>query len=402
LTPREIAAARAPIEKAWTLPARAFLSEEFLRLEIERIFRRHWMGLAFEITVPDAGDMRPVELFGMPLAIIRGDDDRVRVFHNVCPYDGCPAVLEARRGATHVEVLYHGWRYDLRGRLTAIPYWDGAPGGDLRALRGRPCDLVEVRSETRMGVVFVDLGGRAGDIDAYLGPLQRLLSEYDLAGLRQVEDDDALAREGRTLRTNWKTYLENAAVNILHEAFTHEGYRRSPDVPRVRDGQKTFAVSTDGPLLAFGFEMSAVARTYDSGGTTPHLGTRRGVPPSRGYFVTYYPNLVIPIRPNMMRVNICWPEAPGLTRLFHCGYFHPEALGHPAFKAYHETMVARYREVYREDGVAVEAVQQARRSPVWPQHFYAPFWDDLHYALTNLVVDDLVGSRKRRSRQRRR
>lgn len=395
LTPREVASIRAPIAKALTLPSRAFVSEEFFQLEVEKVFHRHWMAVAFEVTVPDVGDMRPIELFGMPLVLIRGDDGRVRAFHNICPYDGCLAVLEPRQHAKEIEVLYHGWRYDLRGRLTAIPYWDGTPAGRLESLRGRSGDLVEVRSATSLGVVFVDLGGNAGDIDAYLKPLRRLLADYALDALVQVEDDNVRARDGRTLKTNWKTYLENAAINILHESFTHESYRESPDVPRIRNGKKMYSLAIEGPLLAFGFEMQDVARTYPSGGTISHLGKNREKPPTRGYFITYYPNIVVPIQPSMMRLNICLPESAGLTRILHCGYFHPDAPAHPDFKAFHQRLLARYRAGYHEDGLAVEAVQRARRSPVWSQHFYAPFWDDLHYALDNLVVDDFATRRRR-------
>ena len=89
-----------------------------------------------------------------------------------------------------------------------------------------PCehdaDLVEIRSERRLGMLFVDLGGQAGKLDDHLAPMYRLLDEYTLDRAVPVEDDDVLARAGRTVDANWKTYLENASVNILHEGFTHE------------------------------------------------------------------------------------------------------------------------------------------------------------------------------------
>ena len=240
LTREELASIRAPIERALTLPARAFTSPSFFDLEVERIFNRRWMALAFEGTLPEPGDMRPLELFGQPLALVRGDDGVLRAFHNVCPYDGCLAVLSEQRGAREIEIYYHGWRYDLRGRLLAAPYWDGTPAGDPTCLRGRDADLVEIRSECRLGMLFVDLGARAGKLDDHLAPLYRLLDEYALDRAVPVEDDDVLARAGRTVDANWKTYLENASINILHEGFTHEAYRRSPDVPRVRGGEKNF------------------------------------------------------------------------------------------------------------------------------------------------------------------
>ena len=389
LTREELASIRAPIERALTLPARAFTSPSFFDLEVERIFNRRWMALAFEGTLPEPGDMRPLELFGQPLALVRGDDGVLRAFHNVCPYDGCLAVRSEQRGAREIEVYYHGWRYDLRGRLLAAPYWDGTPAGDPACLRGRDADLVEIRSECRLGMLFVDLGGRAGKLDDTLAPMYRLLDEYALDRAVPVEDDNVLARAGRTVDANWKTYLENASINILHEGFTHEAYRRSPDMPRVRGGERNFFTVRDGPLLAFGFRMSDVPNTYALGGDTPHLGRSPSTPPGKGYFVTLYPNIAMPIRVNMFRLGICLPEAPGRSRILQCGNFHPDAAASGDFAAYHRGLAERYARVYDEDRIAIEAVQRARTSPVWRQHFYAPFWDELHYGLDNLVADDL-------------
>ena len=389
LTREELASIRAPIDRALTLPARAFTSPSFFDLEVERIFNRRWMALAFEGTLPEPGDMRPLELFGQPLALIRGDDRVLRAFHNVCPYDGCLAVRSEQRGAREIEVYYHGWRYDLRGRLLAAPYWDGTPAGDPACLRGRDADLVEIRSECRLGMLFVDLGGRAGKLDNHLAPMYRLLDEYALDVAVPVEDDNVLARAGRTVAANWKTYLENASINILHEGFTHEAYRGSPDVPRVCGGERTFFTVRDGQLLAFGFRMSDVPDTYASGGDTPHLGHSPSTPPAKGYFVTLYPNIAMPIRVNMFRLGICLPEAPGRSRILHCGNFHPDAAASVDFAAYHRGLAERYARVYDEDRIAIEAVQRARTSPVWRQHFYASFWDELHYGLNNLVADDV-------------
>ncbi len=235
LTAVELEVVRAPINKALTLPARAYTSEEFLALEVERIFERHWTAVCFEATLPHTGDMRPIELFGQPLLLVRGDDGVLRVFHNICPYDGCLAVRHERKGASEIEIYYHGWRYDLRGRLVAIPYWDGTQTGNLESLGEHNGDLVEIRSECRIGMLFVDLGESAGSLDEHLAPLYRLLDEYDLDHAVQIEDDDTtMARQGRTVDGNWKTSLENAAINVLHEGFTHQAYRQSPDPPAAR------------------------------------------------------------------------------------------------------------------------------------------------------------------------
>ena len=179
------------------------------------------------------------------------------------------------------------------------------------------------------------------------------------------------------------------ASTLSARAFTHEAYRRSPDIPRVRGGEKTFFTVCEGPLLAFGFRMDDVPNAYAAGGDAPHLGRSRSQPPSKGWFVSLYPNVAIPIRVNTFRLEVCLPETPGRSRILQCGNFHRDAQASPGFPAYHRGLAERYAQVFGEDRIAIEAVQRARGSPVWRQHFYAPFRDELHYAMHKLVADDV-------------
>ena len=63
--------------------------------------------------------------------------------------------------------------------------------------------------------------------------------------------------------------------------------------------------------------------------------------------------------------------------------------GEPGLPGLPPGLAERYAQVFEEDRIAIEAVQRARGSPVWRQHFYAPFWDELHYAMNKLVADDV-------------
>ena len=43
----------------------------------------------------------------------------------------------------------------------------------------------------------------------------------------------------------------------------------------------------------------------------------------------------------------------------------------------------------KEDNRICESVQRARRSPAVDSQFYSPFWDAMHYTLSNLILDKL-------------
>lgn len=71
LTKEQMEEIRAPIERARTFPREAFTSEGFYELEVENIYSRDWIAVAFESDVPASGDLVPVELCGIPLIILR-------------------------------------------------------------------------------------------------------------------------------------------------------------------------------------------------------------------------------------------------------------------------------------------------------------------------------------------
>lgn len=384
----ECDAVMAPIESARTLPAQAYNDQGWFDLEVERVFKRNWVAVLFECALPDPGDALPFEFFGMPLLALRGADGALRVFHNICPYDGCLAVRSAATKLREIETYYHGWRYDLQGRLIDAPYWSGRPTTAPDALNGHDGNLVEIRSEVRFGVLFINLDGNARAIEEWLSPwLKTVGGEY--AVNRLVPARDANGRpliETRTVDANWKTYQENASINILHEAFTHELYRKSPEVPRVdANGVPGFELFMEGDLVAFGHSRQKSGKTYDPI-HLPTAGHDIGQQPDWGYFTTLFPNLNVPLLDAFIKVNIAIPVSPGVTRLQHLRFYSPEALADPRFQDEEASVQRLFDVIHLEDRFAIEAVQQARSSPVWRQHFYAPFWDALHHRFNQLVM----------------
>jgi len=391
ITQAERDAVMAPIDTAMTLPAQAYCSESWLALEVERVFRRRWLAVLFESALPNAGDAKPFDLFGMPLLAVRGADERLRVFHNICPYDGCLVVRSGQTGLSEIEVYYHGWRYDLAGKLVAAPYWNGAPDCGPRGLGQRSGDLVEIRSEVRIGTVFVDLDGAAGDIDEWLKPWHEAVGGHYAVDMLMpaVDEEGRPLIEERTVAVNWKTYQENASINILHEGFTHELYRKSPEIPRIDEqGNPRFRIHLGGCLLAFSHERSQTGQTYDPI-SLPSAGHDPARQPDLGFFSTLYPNINVPLLDAMIKVNIVIPVTPDLTKLMHLRFYRPEALRAPNFQHEERAVQKLFDVVHTEDQLAIEAVQRGRSSPVWRQHYYAPFWDALHHRFNQLLMSDL-------------
>jgi phenylpropionate dioxygenase-like ring-hydroxylating dioxygenase large terminal subunit len=388
LSDEEISSIRAPIESARTFPRRAFTSSQFFDAELSKVFHNTWAALcpAGDLSAP--GDVVPVDAFGVPLVAIHGNDGRIRVFHNICAYDGHPIALERQRGVDRLTVTYHGWCYDLTGALVEAPFWGGNPKSGIDAVPAEHRKLVEVPSGVALGMVFINLSGQSGTLEQHLAPLVELLAEYDLDDLEAAHDAGGNVESFTDeVRTNWKTFVENDCLNILHEGHTHALYRASPEVPRVdQDGQPLFEVVDTGDVLGFGYLEKNVLATYPKL-DFPHIG--RSGRPERGYFLQLYPNVSMAVMPTVLTPGFTLPVAPDRTLVGGLTLLRKGAAG-PESSATRKMLAEGFAGAAIEDGAVVEAVQRNRRSPVHEQNFYSPFWDQPHYRFTNRVLRDLL------------
>src|SRR5262245_17914941 len=91
------------------IDVRSLLSAENYALEREKIFRRSWLPIAHTDDVPKRGSFFVFEMptFNASLLVVRGQDDKIRVFHNACRHRGNK--LERESGCTRAfSCNFHG------------------------------------------------------------------------------------------------------------------------------------------------------------------------------------------------------------------------------------------------------------------------------------------------------
>ena len=392
LTEAEAEAIRRPIGEARTFPRRAFTEHGFFALEQERIAERNWLAACFSDEIPNPGDSHAIDVWGVPIFVVRGPDGEIRAFHNVCPYDGCPVVTSPVKGAADLRVAYHGWRYDLFGRLVDAPYWAGPPGNGIDDVPLEHRALQEIRCGVSVGVVFVNAGSRPADLSDHTGPLERLLEDFELDDLGTATDESGAVEVFESvLATNWKTFADNDCLNILHESFTHAMYAASPEIPRVGpDGVPKFEVVSTGNVFGFSYAESDVRDTYPPI-DLPHIG--RGRRPQRGFFLQIYPNLSVAVMDTLIAPVIQFPEGADRTGVRGVTLVRSQAAG-PEFVDRRRAADELFAEAAEEDAAVMESVQRSRRSPVRDQGFYAPFWDEPQHLFANRILDDLLADRE--------
>jgi len=391
LSEEQRAQCRAPIDKARTLPNVAFTSEVFYQVEVEKIFSANWVALDFVQMVPDNGDVLRVELAGMPLLMVRNHQGELKVFHNIVPYDGCLAVTDPQKEVSEIRTPYHGWKYDLDGKLTDISVWNGSyDGKDLSAVGERPRDLAEVPTAIWGPVVFVNLNGQAESFSEHIAPFHRIFENWDIEDLDIGRDEhSAPLLDPEDLATNWKTHYENWGINVLHESFVHSVYDASKEVPRLtQDGKKTCVDYIEGRFMALNYNDKDFQNTYPEF-PFPDLSRSELKQADQGYFGSLFPNLHVGVWRTLIHLIISLPDGPGRTRTQRAQFYRTQAASDLAHLEARLATVTELNTAGSEDGRITQSVQKARRSPAFQSRYYSQFWDEMHYQFTQIVLNDL-------------
>ena len=111
-----------------SLPGWIYHDPEYFRVEMERVIRPSWQIVCHVNDVPGRGDCRTLDYLGESIIVIRGGDQEVRAFHNVCRHRGS-RLLDGHSGCSRKLVCpYHAWSYELDGRLAGVPGKADYPG----------------------------------------------------------------------------------------------------------------------------------------------------------------------------------------------------------------------------------------------------------------------------------
>lgn len=200
----------------FSLPGWIYRDQEFLDLELERIFRPSWQIVCHVNEIAEAGEYRTLDYLGESVVVIRGDDGAVRAFANVCRHRAMRLVEGPAGCAKKLVCPYHAWVYETDGRLSGVPMKAEYP-----ALRLKDSGLVPVALEIWHGFVFVRLedGGFPG-VAEMMAPFEDEVSHYRFEDMVPMT-----APRLRPRAVNWKNVGDNYSDN-LHIPVSHDGLTR--------------------------------------------------------------------------------------------------------------------------------------------------------------------------------
>lgn len=208
--------------KRWTLeypelgtgpvPIQPCISPEYFELEREKIFRRVWLNIGREDQIPKPGDyfVKELAICDSSILVVRGKDGVIRSFHNVCSHRANRVTRECSGKAMGFVCGFHGWTYDLKGRLVRVPDED-----EFFDFERSENGLSPVATDVWEGFIFINLNPRPEQkLIEFLGEVAERLSGYPFGRM-------SCFSHKAEVKANWKVAVD-AFQEGYHAVFVHK------------------------------------------------------------------------------------------------------------------------------------------------------------------------------------
>jgi choline monooxygenase len=322
-----------PIEQAYTAPATWYTTGGFYAFDNEAIFSRQWQYAGHVQQLPNPGDCLLLTVADNPLIVVRGKDNELRAFYNVCRHRAGPLMTSSghcERGM--LQCQYHGWTYTLDGMLRGVPHWNRVDLFDKRDY-----GLLPVAIDVWQGLIFVHLSPNPRAIGEQLAGISERIAPINVSGL-QFEQKIVYP-----VACNWKAYVDNY-LEGYHVPIVH------PELNKILDYNQYRTETYDNYSLQYSpFRSDADALMYSNA--------------ERAFYYFVFPNIMLNIVGDRLQVNVVVPTGPETCDV-HFEYLYRDVASDAA-RTVIASDIAYSETVQREDEEICAQVQRGLRSKAY-------------------------------------
>jgi len=324
------------LENAWTVPKAYYTSDEIFDIEKETLFAKSWICVAHVSEVAKKNSFITRELIGEKLIIVRGRDNILRGFYNVCPHRG-HQLLSEESGSIKGTITcpYHAWAFKLDGELSFANNADNVEQFDPERM-----SLSTFHVNEYAGFIYVNLdANEAKNIEQQLPNLASQMT----SAMPDIKNLKLAARFMDRTQSNWKAIVDNY-LECYHCPTNHVSFAESVSIDKYQhilyDNWSIQIGEAKASNASYQFEDSIKNPSFDGYWIWPC--TMFNMPPGQDFMTVIYE---LPINANE-------------TLQYYDIYFFNEEL-----TQYQKDLIDWYRDVFRpEDLRLVESVQQGLKS----------------------------------------
>lgn len=184
-------------DPAFSLPQPFYNDERLFQIDMQEIFQKEWLIAGMTCEIPKKGNFIGLQIGDNPIIVVRGANDQIHAFHNVCRHRGSRLCVSDKGKVAKLVCPYHQWTYELDGRLL---FAGTEMGADFQL---SDYHLKPVQVKTAGGYIFISLAENPPAIDEFLQTLNHYLEPYDMENTKVAVQTSLLEK------ANWKLVMEN-------------------------------------------------------------------------------------------------------------------------------------------------------------------------------------------------
>ena len=372
------------IEKAHGLPNECYTSKDYTLIERKKLFEDKWIVAGVASSIPEIGDVKPIDILGMPILILRNKQNEIKVFHNVCSHRGVKLVSKSGKINSLIRCPYHSWSYSLDGELKATPHIGGMNKHTADGFDKSKSNLKEIRSYIWLDLIMININQNEMSFEEYIKPLSdRWEKFWPIKDRELIHHSNDFGYFKLNAKCNWKFAIEN--------------YCESYHLPWVHPGLNSYSKIEDH------YHIQGLPNRFAGQGTVvynPQFKGKEKLPSFPNWpkdkeniaeYVALFPNVMLGIHKDHYYAYWIEPISHEFTlehmELYYVG---EQAAQANKFKSLRKQNHKQWEDIQKEDVDIIQGMQTGRNSPSYNGGNFSPVMDNPTHHFHKWVAQNLI------------
>ena len=368
-------------DKAKGLPNEHYVSEAVFEEEKKAILFDNWSAIGTGKDIPNIGDVKPIHFVGMPLIMVRDENNRINVFQNTCRHRGMILIEEPSNISGVIRCPYHSWCYNLEGELCATPMVGGTDSNSHESINNQELGLFEIRSNVWQDIIFVNISGTAPSFNNYASKVIERWSEFE----KPIYHGGEKSSFSLTLETNWKLAVENYCESY-HLPWVH------PELNVTSSIEDHYHIEEIGAFSGQGSHVYNQIKNED-GKVFPDFDGLSNKWDKTSEYIALYPNVLLGVHRDHFFSIIIEPIATNKTIEHISLYYSKNPSEMPQLNTLIDENASFWKTVFQEDIGVVEGMQRGRNGLMFDGGKFSPVMDSATHCFHRWIAQTLKNFR---------